>query len=185
LACMTFLMTALVIVNLQIVVRTYDSVGVAPADMDRARASVGAILASIGIEPIWPPCHETICTGPVKPHEVMVRIVRSGPQSVEGSLGYSVVDVSRHTGSLATIYDDRVHALAEQAGVDPGLLLGRVMAHEIGHILLGTSSHARSGLMRAVWASGELRRDLKSDWVFSGREAADLRRRLVARTGPA
>ena len=183
-ACMTFLMTALVMVNMQIVVRTYDSVGRAPGDMERARASVGAVLARIGIQPIWRPCHDSACIEPLKPHEVVVRIVRSGPLSAKDSLGYSVVDVSQRAGSLATIYHDRVHALAAQAEVDEGVLLGRAMAHEIGHMLLGTSSHSRFGLMRAIWLSGELRRDLPSDWVFSSREGADLRQRLVARTRP-
>ena len=183
-ACMTFLMTALVIVNLQIVVRLYDSVGVPPAEMGRARASAGAILASIGLEPIWRPCHVTICIEPVKPHEVLVRIVRSGPLSAKDSLGFSVIDTSLRAGSLATIYDDRVHALSAQAEVDDGLLLGRAIAHEIGHMLLGTPNHSRFGLMRALWVSAELRRDLPSDWAFSGREAAELRQRLIARTRP-
>ena len=179
---MTFMMAALVVANLQVVVRTYDSVGVPPGEMDRARAGVGAILASTGIKPIWRPCHQTGCIGPVKPHEVIVRIVASVPQSARDSLGFSVVDASQHAGSLATVYEDRVRALAAGVEVDSGVLLGRVMAHEIGHMLLGTTSHPRVGLMRALWITRELRRDLPSDWTFSGKEAAELRRRLIART---
>ena len=179
---MTFLMTALLVANLQLDVRIYDSVGLSSADLDRARVSVGAILASVGIEPIWRPCHVSTCTGPVKPHEIAIRIVRSGPQSAKDSLGFAVLDLPQRTGSLATIYQDRVQALAAQAGVDEGELLGRAMAHEIGHILIGTPSHSRLGLMRALWVSGELRRGLPSDWVFSGKEGAELRSRLAART---
>ena len=59
----------------------------------------------------------TICIEPVKPHEVLVRIVRSGPLSAKDSLGFSVIDTSLRAGSLATIYDDRVHALSAQAEV--------------------------------------------------------------------
>jgi len=36
-----------------------------------------------------------------------------------------------------------------------GLVLGRAVAHEIGHFLLSTSSHADRGLMRAQVGSGE------------------------------
>jgi hypothetical protein len=179
---MTILMTALVVVNLQLVVRIYDSVGVSPAELDRARASAGAILASVGIEPIWRPCHVSTCTGPVTPHEIAIRIVRSSPQSEKNSLGFSVIDVPSHSGSLGTVYEDRVGDLAAQAGVDDGELLGRAMAHEIGHMLIGTPSHARFGLMRAVWASGELRRGRPLDWMFSPKEGSELRRRLTART---
>jgi hypothetical protein len=94
-----------------------------------------------------------------------------------------VIDVSHHAGSLGTIYTDAC-ALAAQAGVDEGELLGRAIAHEIGHMLIGTSEHSRVGLMRAVWVTNELRRGQPSDWVFSGREGAELRQRLEARTSP-
>jgi hypothetical protein len=182
---MQLLMATLVAVNLQLVVRVYDSAGVASADVERARASVGAILASVGIDPIWRPCHVSTCTGPVKPHEVVLRLVRSGPASTKDSLGFSLVDVAQQAGSLGTIYVDRVHALAAQAGVDEGVLLGRAIAHEIGHMLIGTSGHARVGLMRAVWVSRELQRGRPSDWVFSREEGAELRQHLEARTWPA
>lgn len=183
-ACMNILIAALVVANLQLVVRIYDSAGVSPAALDHARASVGAILASAGIDSIWRPCHASSCTGPVKPHEVVLRVVRSTPGSAKESLGFSVIDVSQGAGSLGTIYEDRVRALAAQAGVDEGELIGRAMAHEIGHMLIGTNGHSRLGLMRAVWVSSELRRGLPSDWVFSGSEGAELRGHLAARTDP-
>jgi hypothetical protein len=179
---MSLILAALVTVQLQIIVRTYDSVGVSPGEMDQARTSVDAILASTGIRPIWRPCHQPACTEPVKPHEVVVRIVTSGPQSAPDSLGFSMVDVSQHAGSLATIYEDRVHALAASAEVESGRLLGRVIAHEVGHMLLGTTSHSRVGLMRALWVTGELRRDSPADWTFSRSESAELRQRVIART---
>jgi len=37
-----------------------------------------------------------------------------------------------------------------------GLVLGRVVAHEIGHYLLGTASHSRRGLMRARFETPDL-----------------------------
>lgn len=182
---MTILMAAILSAHLQLGIRLYDSAGLPQADLDRARAGVGAILASVGIEPIWRPCHVTTCIGPIKPHEVALRFVRSGPRSAAGSLGFSVIDVTQQSGWLGTIYLDRVQALAAQADVDEGELLGRAMAHEIGHMLIGRAAHARDGLMRAVWFSSELRRDRPSDWLFSRSEAAELRRRLAARTRPA
>lgn len=181
---MNILITALVVANLQLVVRIYDSVGVSPVELDRARASVGAILASAGIDSIWRPCHASSCTGPVKPHEVALRVVRSTPGSAKDSLGFSVIDVSQGTGSLGTIYEDRIRALAAQGDVYEGELLGRAMAHEIGHMLIGTNGHSRLGLMRALWVSSELQRGLPSDWVFSGSDGAKLRQHLAARSLP-
>ncbi len=64
---------------------------------------------------------------------------RAAPASTPGSLGFSFVDIGRKAGTLATVFADRVQALAAIAGVDDGELLGRVIAHEIAHLLIGTS----------------------------------------------
>jgi hypothetical protein len=181
---MNILITALMVANLQLVVRIYDAVGVPAAELDHARSAVGAILASAGIDSVWRPCHAVGCTGPVKPHEVALRVVRSTPGSAKESLGFSVIDTSQGAGWLGTIYEDRVRALAAYAGVDEGELLGRAMAHEIGHMLIGTTGHSSIGLMRPVWLSSELRRSLPFDWVFSRREGAQLRLGLAARANP-
>ena len=39
-------------------------------------------------------------------------------------------------GVLATVFLDRVEWLAFEAGADIALLLGRVAAHELGHLLM-------------------------------------------------
>ena len=36
------------------------------------------------------------------------------------------------------------------------MLLGTVIAHELGHLLLSTNSHSTFGLMRANWSGKEL-----------------------------
>jgi hypothetical protein len=181
LACMSLLLAALLVAKLPLVVRVYDTTGMSASKLELARADVGQTLTAIGIEPIWRPCHATGCVGRPKPHEVSVRIVKSGPASEFGSLGYSSIDTEQQAGTLATIYADRVDSLAAEAGTDGGVLLGRVIAHEIGHLLLGAPEHGRQGLMRAVWRVEELRRERSIDWVFSGQEGALMRRHLVAR----
>jgi hypothetical protein len=52
------------------------------------------------------------------------------------------------------------------------------MAHEIGHLLLGTSAHASTGLMRAIWSRDELHRHDPADWQFSSVESATMIRAL-------
>jgi hypothetical protein len=54
--------------------------------------------------------------------------------------------------------------------------MGRVTAHEIGHLLLGTNSHTVSGLMQAKW---DLRRLHLTDWQFTSADAAKIRSRLL------
>jgi hypothetical protein len=182
---MSLLLAALLVARLPLVVHVYDTTGTSASELELARVDAGQMLTAIGIEPIWRPCHASPCIGRPKPHDVAVRIVKSGPWSQPGSLGFSTIDVKQQAGTLATIYADRVEALAADAGVERGGLLGRVIAHEIGHLLLGTTRHARHGLMRAVWLTTELRRDQPVDWMFSGREGSDMRRHLIARAAAA
>jgi len=69
---------------------------------------------------------------------------------------------------------------------DVGRALGRVLAHEIGHILLGTSQHQRRGLMRAVFFAGDLVDPQPKTYDLSSEEVERLRERetsLRARIG--
>jgi hypothetical protein len=72
---------------------------------------------------------------------------------------------------------DRVHQVAAAADVDATLLLGRAIAHELGHLLVATSVHSKFGLMRAVWSKHEVQLDRPRDWEFTKSEIAAIRRR--------
>jgi len=49
------------------------------------------------------------------------------------------------------------------------------MAHELGHLLLGTSSHAQAGLMRAFWSDQTLRSWSRADWELMPSEVEAIR----------
>jgi len=178
---MSIILTAMLVAKLPLLVRTYDSAGVSSRVLQGAEQSAAISLAAAGIDPVWRPCHVNGCVNPPKPHEIEVRLVNATALSERGSLGFAAVDVEDRAGTLATIYVDRVNALAAQAGTDAGELLGRAIAHEIGHLVLGTVDHAPRGLMRAVWTAGELRSNRPLDWRFNGSEATEMRLRLAAR----
>ena len=50
----------------------------------------------------------------------------------------------------------------------------RTLAHELGHLVLGSNEHSESGLMRAVWTAAEVARNRPADWVFSSGHRAVL-----------
>ena len=54
----------------------------------------------------------------------------------------------------------------------------KVVAHEIGHLLLPYDSHARSGLMQGGWDQKQARRAEMGLVTFTSDEAALIRRRL-------
>ena len=175
--------------RMSIVVRTYTQ-GPSADEMRTASRTAGAILGRAGIHVAWLTCGMPAgvadraaagCSQPLGPNELLVRVVTAGTSDKRphvDTLGFAFVDLAAGGGSLATLYADRVQVMAEGAGVDAAELLGRAMAHEVGHLLLGTNRHARDGLMRASWSSADLRRNRATQWLFGGEEGEVMRSRI-------
>jgi hypothetical protein len=107
-----------------------------------------------------------------------VRSDKEAPSGDDESLGTALIDPATGTGVLATVYVDRVERLARGSQGDLGTLLGRAMAHEIGHLLLGRSAHAVHGLMRPRWTRAEVTRNARADWGFESQELRAMRARF-------
>jgi hypothetical protein len=174
-----------------VTVRVYDSAGVPPAVKQTALAVAAYTLAaaSFGVE--WVPCDDATrrmsCAVPPAADQFIVRLVRSigtAPHAPRGQLplGDAFIDRESRSGVLATIYVDRVILLARLAGIDAATLLGRAIAHEMGHLLLATNAHGTHGLMRPTWSHDELRRQRASDWIFTKEEIAVIRARFQSTT---
>jgi hypothetical protein len=170
-----------------VVVRTYDMFGVAPRDIEIAHAVAGSILKGAGVSLVWRDCaiqeqaSQPSCDTELGPLEVIARITAATDRTAGDALGDSIVDLEQKEGSFATIYADRVQTIAGLAEVDAGVLLGRTIAHELGHLLLGAAEHSSGGLMRACWSTEELRRNLSSDWLFSQGQRKTMSERLAVR----
>jgi hypothetical protein len=159
--------------------------------MGTGRRTATAILGRAGIQAFWLECAlpgavtaDDPCTRPPGSNELVVRILAAGSADRRphvDTLGFAFVDVSAGSGSLATVYADRVAVMARDAGIDAAELLGRAMAHEVGHLLLGTNQHASHGLMRASWSGADLRRNRATQWLFGGEEAEAMRKGLANR----
>jgi hypothetical protein len=65
--------------------------------------------------------------------------------------------------------------------VSKGQILGHVIAHEVGHVLLNQQVHSAHGIMRAEWDIADFRDMTSGMLLFSSQQAeflwADVRRR--------
>jgi len=165
---------------------------VALAGESEARRRVSNILGQAGISVSWRECGSIErrtarasdeCNQPLEANEVVVRIVQEGSPSLgpAASLGESLVASDGRGGCFSTIFSDRVIAMAHLASVDVADVLSRVVAHEVGHLLLGTRAQTRRGLMRETWSIADFRRNAALDWVFSEDEARTMREAIVRR----
>jgi hypothetical protein len=192
LALSTWFMTASTahaqtVVAQRIVVRSYNSIGVPLHMLEHADATLQELLRDAGIDSSWRNCRTTegpssrssdLCKDVLNASEVIVRIVHAPPAVTDGEvLGYSHVDPYRRQGTLATVFADRVRTLAGELRIDAGTLLGRAIAHEIGHLLLGTLDHSQEGLMRGHWSNG----GRAADWLFSFTQAQQIRGAIASR----
>jgi hypothetical protein len=177
-----------------VVIRTYDYANVSSDQLATARAEAEQIFRGARIAVQWIDCRVpgrlegAACTEPLSPgRDLMLRIVDKTPGNVAGAervvaLGESMVDREERGGVLMTVDLFPVRAIAQSASTGVPVLLGRAIAHEIGHLLLGSAEHPRLGLMRALWSHEELRGLKPANWGFSSREAAQMRQTLRGRS---
>jgi hypothetical protein len=173
-------------VALVVCIRLHDAFGVSETDRREAMRVAALILEQVGVEVDWAGC-DRVGSMPPDPRcatppagDVVVRLIHSPHDRFDGALsfGYALIDRSTRRGTLATVFPDRVERLAATAGTEAAELLGRAVAHEVGHILLGRGTHSPTGLMREHWRSVEVRRRWSADWAFSAEDEGEIRSRM-------
>jgi len=78
-------------------------------------------------------------------------------------------------GRIAYVFASRVEDQATHYGIDYGLLLGTVLAHEMGHVLLRGRPHAQVGLMRAVCDAQQIRNAILGTLEFTPEETTIIK----------
>ena len=166
----------------RLVVRIYNSDKIPGRQLHSARRLVDAIFAPVGVQISWIDCwhgegptvNSSRCAQPLAINEVVLRLFDAGlpPDQLISPLGFSLVNLQHVAPFLATVYPDRIRLTAKDGRTSFESLLGRVIAHEIGHLLLGRNEHAQTGLMRGHWSGGDLRKDAPADWRFGPGEIA-------------
>lgn len=175
----------------ELVARTYDPQGLLGERIATAGHAADAVLREAGVSLQWEHCglpgqeldaHDGVCQLPVAANHLVIRIVAAPATAASGALGFTYVDRSPNRSWLATVFADRLIALADRSRLPPELLIGRAMAHEVGHLLLETPAHAKQGFMQASWSDGMLRRNRPSEWLFTPHHAKLIRTGALVRT---
>lgn len=173
-----------------ITIRVYDSTGVTPNDRTAALKTAGTILSRADLDAIWIVCtpardgrNQPGCDAAPASHELVVRLTYSSPTGEDGNsraFGNTLIDATTATGTLSTVFVDRVDWLASTGKAKRTDVLGRAIAHEIGHQLLGSNDHTPRGLMRETWTAEELTRNRPDDWQFSIAQRSALHARWAS-----
>src|SRR5262245_54478017 len=131
-----------VVTNLKIRVRVYNMARVPARVLAEAEQEVARIFVEAGVRVEWLECP---CAQNPSSADLMLRIIPQLFGSMradfrEDHLGFA--PSSEEGGVLATIFFHRVEVLTRGGATAP--LLGNAIAHELGHLLLGSNAHSRS-----------------------------------------
>lgn len=154
--CLSFTAAARPVPRLEVFV--YSFPGVSPWVLQEAETEAARLLRPVGIELQWTDCSvqaiDPGCASPRIRSDLIVRLIpKALPQATTSALGIAGSSAGYAT---AFIFCDRVLALRTQTTSIP-VMLGRVLAHEIVHLLLPSEGHSDVGLMRGQWSADDLR----------------------------
>jgi hypothetical protein len=117
------------------------------------------------------------------PEHLSVRVMTRPLAATEDTFGQSFLDEAGQ-GCYADVYHGNFGLLGSSgASLSDAEILGHVIAHEVGHLLLGTNSHSAVGVMRARWDREELEQASRGSLRFTPAQAAMMRGRLNASSG--
>ena len=153
-----------------------------------AEMQVHRIFQQAGVEILWRNCSE-------RPENIQTAgchvigsthlVLKVLPHAMEAQvrdrndvLGTATLD-EQGVGYYGYAFYDRIQRMGEERRL-ASTLLGHVLAHEIGHLLLRSYSHSISGIMSERWAGGELRRISEGAMFFLPHESKLMRDQLLA-----
>ena len=172
--------------NPELHISVQDTANVPAELLAAAEAEVHRIFQQAGVETLWRNCSERVeknqraACHVVGSTYLMLKIL-SDAKSVQvrdriDVLGIAPLD-EKGVGFYGYVFYDRIQKLAEKRRI-ASTLLGHVLAHETGHLLLRSNSHSISGIMSGQWAGEELRRISEGAMFFMPQESKDMRDRL-------
>lgn len=179
--------------NPPITIRVYDYAQLPVRMLHRAEREAARIFREAGIETRWLDCPLTTqqlaehpaCGLPLEPTDLVLRIHpkfrNAGGAFRDTTLGFSLLAEDRTRSAYASVFSDYVERLAEQGRATREQILGHAIAHELGHLLLGSMGHSTRGLMRARWNEHGLQLAAVELLLFTREQAEVIRSNVQKR----
>lgn len=178
-----------------VTVRVYNYADASDRMVSRAPNEPGRIIGASGVAVAWLDClapqgelqlaaEQTgqNCAGLVCGATLVLRIF---PRSTPANAAFRDTMFGYADGSaLASVFYGRVEDLGRDVDRDETeipVILSHAMAHEIGHLLLGSASHSKTGIMCGQWDRNYLRRALMGRQVFSPGQVEHIQAEVLRR----
>jgi len=170
----------------RLTVSVFNDAGASPSVMSQAQSRATFILGRAGISLLWLDCGtpgnpptNSGCSDLSFPQHLSVRLVSSPSRASEDTFGQTFQNTAGE-GNYALVYFNALASSGVTESVHAGDLLGFVIAHELGHLLLGRDSHSATGLMAPVWQASEVRMASQGLLFFTNDQQERIRLRCLA-----
>jgi hypothetical protein len=187
--------------NITISVRVYNYAGVENRILKEAQRLAATLLKKVSVGTDWLECRlgpqvadgtrQSGCEKPFDHTDVVLKLIpqakaRKLKQTAE-ALGLAVPTPPVGLGTVY-IFVEQADRLAFSGPFPVGyevaraVVHGHVIAHEIGHLLLGPGSHSSTGIMSSSWSEGVIKRMATAHLSFTDLERSLILDRLSAAT---
>ncbi len=166
--------------NPQLTVFVIERAGTPARVLTGAERNAAQVFRQAGVDVGWVNCDERKSEAACEKISHADLIVHMIPRArtLSGEV-FGVAFVENSAGVYADVFVDPIQRLHEQdRTVSLSPILGDVLAHEIGHLLLRSNAHSREGIMQAHWQAEQLHRVAKGQMRFTKEQAIKMRTRV-------
>jgi len=168
--------------NPQLTVFVVERAGTPARALDSAERNADQVFRRAGVDVDWINCHESkpeASCEKISQADLIVHVVPRA-RTMSGDI-FGVAFVENNAGTYADVFFDSIQSLREQdRAVSLSPILGDVLAHEVGHLLLGTNSHSPEGIMQPRWQAEQLHSIAKGQMRFTKEQAIRIRSRVLS-----
>jgi len=177
-----------------VTVYVYNLAHVSRQSLDVAEAEASRIFLKAGVRTKWVDCPLSSAEKARFPdcrlesgrNDLVLKIFSDFSSRRLGlraqNLGFCPASEDSGPGSEAALAYNRIKDRAKSWEADPLQILAFAAAHELGHLLLHSTGHSPTGIMRAVWNPDDLQRAARGELVFTPEQAGFIRAAARTRT---
>jgi len=177
--------------EVELTVRLYNLAEAPDDEVQRAAEAANAVFRRIGIGLVWLRCEgptpDKACDMVSGPAVFNLRLMPAHMPPPEGLpkniFGFALMSTRGEFAVTANVYFERVARISDGRKYRRPVVLGAVMAHELGHLLLGINSHSKKGLMTLPWGPKVLLAANRGMLGFSKKEAGRILEAAIDRLG--
>jgi hypothetical protein len=171
----------------QVIINVYNDAQVSEKVLAQAEQEATRIFRQAGVDNVWVECQllkpdlnrKPECESLAGPRHLALRIVPWSSKLRDSVFGTAFLSVEGE-GTYSDVFYDAVQKLHNDWHASLAGVLGHVMAHEIGHLLLGTNAHSPTGIMRLSWQGRELRSISMGTLLFTSEQAGAMQAKLFS-----